>query len=300
MIRSGHVDTFARDNLPPRGPWPEFKFTLPELQYPRTAQLRDGVRRPLDPSGEGDRHRDHLAGRNPDLRAACRAHQPHRQRADARSRHGAGQSCADARVQFADGDRGLSRGHQGGRRHGRHHAAAARQGALLRASPRRRSRSRCATRGFPTRWRRRGRSRAISSASSIGAAARRHARSADGAARLRDLHRLRHRERRRLPDRLHVRHHRRAEGHDAFPSRHAGDRATPMRSYVLQRERATTASSARRRSPSRSASAGMCCFRSVSARPRSSSRQRRRTSCCRRSRNSAPRSASRRRPPIGR
>jgi 2-aminobenzoate-CoA ligase len=34
MIRSGHVDTFARDNLPPEKQWPEFKFTLPELQYP--------------------------------------------------------------------------------------------------------------------------------------------------------------------------------------------------------------------------------------------------------------------------
>jgi 2-aminobenzoate-CoA ligase len=34
MNPSGHVDTFARDNLPPRGLWPEFKFTLPELQYP--------------------------------------------------------------------------------------------------------------------------------------------------------------------------------------------------------------------------------------------------------------------------
>jgi 2-aminobenzoate-CoA ligase len=34
LFRSGHVDTFARDNLPPREQWPEFKFTLPELQYP--------------------------------------------------------------------------------------------------------------------------------------------------------------------------------------------------------------------------------------------------------------------------
>ena len=34
MIPSGHADTFARDNLPPRDQWPEFKFTLPELQYP--------------------------------------------------------------------------------------------------------------------------------------------------------------------------------------------------------------------------------------------------------------------------
>jgi 2-aminobenzoate-CoA ligase len=35
MNPSGHVDTFARDNLPPREQWPEFTFTLPELQYPK-------------------------------------------------------------------------------------------------------------------------------------------------------------------------------------------------------------------------------------------------------------------------
>jgi 2-aminobenzoate-CoA ligase len=34
MIRSAHVDTFARDNLPARGQWPEFLFKLPELNYP--------------------------------------------------------------------------------------------------------------------------------------------------------------------------------------------------------------------------------------------------------------------------
>jgi 2-aminobenzoate-CoA ligase len=34
MARSGHVDTFARDNLPPREQWPEFRFDLPELRYP--------------------------------------------------------------------------------------------------------------------------------------------------------------------------------------------------------------------------------------------------------------------------
>src|SRR4030067_747582 len=27
------VDTFARDNLPPKEQWPEFRFDLPELQY---------------------------------------------------------------------------------------------------------------------------------------------------------------------------------------------------------------------------------------------------------------------------
>jgi 2-aminobenzoate-CoA ligase len=31
---SAHVDTFARDHLPPPDQWPEFIFTRPELQYP--------------------------------------------------------------------------------------------------------------------------------------------------------------------------------------------------------------------------------------------------------------------------
>jgi 2-aminobenzoate-CoA ligase len=34
MAASAHVDTFARDNLPPRSDWPEFVFELPELTYP--------------------------------------------------------------------------------------------------------------------------------------------------------------------------------------------------------------------------------------------------------------------------
>ena len=34
--RSAHVDTFTRENLPPREQWPEFIFTLPELSYPPT------------------------------------------------------------------------------------------------------------------------------------------------------------------------------------------------------------------------------------------------------------------------
>jgi 2-aminobenzoate-CoA ligase len=34
MNRSAHVDTFCRDNLPPRDEWPDFRFALPELQYP--------------------------------------------------------------------------------------------------------------------------------------------------------------------------------------------------------------------------------------------------------------------------
>ncbi|MBL3669842.1 AMP-binding protein [Streptomyces sp. M2CJ-2] len=31
---TGHLDTFARDHLPPPGQWPELRFDLPELDYP--------------------------------------------------------------------------------------------------------------------------------------------------------------------------------------------------------------------------------------------------------------------------
>ena len=34
MRYTAHVDTFARDRLPPREQWPEFRFDLPELHYP--------------------------------------------------------------------------------------------------------------------------------------------------------------------------------------------------------------------------------------------------------------------------
>ncbi len=50
LTASAHVDTFCRDNLPPRESWPEFLFDLPELHYPErlncgTALLDATVRR---------------------------------------------------------------------------------------------------------------------------------------------------------------------------------------------------------------------------------------------------------------
>ncbi len=61
-MKTAHVDTFARDNLPPREQWPEFHFDLPELQYPErmncaTLLLDDMVR-----AGHGER----IAIRAPD------------------------------------------------------------------------------------------------------------------------------------------------------------------------------------------------------------------------------------------
>ncbi|MEA2722065.1 MAG: 2-aminobenzoate-CoA ligase, partial [Candidatus Eremiobacteraeota bacterium] len=47
MTPTAHADTFARDHLPPREEWPEFLFTLPELQYPErlncAAELLDAT-----------------------------------------------------------------------------------------------------------------------------------------------------------------------------------------------------------------------------------------------------------------
>jgi 2-aminobenzoate-CoA ligase len=48
---TAHVDTFARDRLPPRAQWPEFRFDLPELQFP--ARLNCGVRLLDDAVAEG-------------------------------------------------------------------------------------------------------------------------------------------------------------------------------------------------------------------------------------------------------
>src|SRR3954471_1148637 len=55
MAQSGPVDTFTRDNFPPRAEWPEFKFDLPELQYPeRLNCVTHWVDRWVE-AGQGDR-----------------------------------------------------------------------------------------------------------------------------------------------------------------------------------------------------------------------------------------------------
>ena len=55
MTTTAHVDTFARDNLPPRDQWPELLYELPELQYPErlncAGELLDG----RVAAGDGDR-----------------------------------------------------------------------------------------------------------------------------------------------------------------------------------------------------------------------------------------------------
>ncbi|MEO8754534.1 MAG: AMP-binding protein [Casimicrobiaceae bacterium] len=47
MSASAHLDTFARDHLPPQGEWPDLVYTLPELRYPDqlncATELLDGA-----------------------------------------------------------------------------------------------------------------------------------------------------------------------------------------------------------------------------------------------------------------
>jgi 2-aminobenzoate-CoA ligase len=62
MSYTAHVDTFARDNLPPREAWPEFRFDLPELKYP--ARLNCAAELLDKPVTRGHGHR--IALRSPD------------------------------------------------------------------------------------------------------------------------------------------------------------------------------------------------------------------------------------------
>jgi 2-aminobenzoate-CoA ligase len=51
MAETAHIDTFARDNLPPRSEWPDFLLDRPELQYPERLNCCNGLPRPLGAEG---------------------------------------------------------------------------------------------------------------------------------------------------------------------------------------------------------------------------------------------------------
>ena len=55
MTPSAHVDTFARDNLPPRAQWPDFLFGLPELNYPDRINCAVELLDRRIAAGDGDR-----------------------------------------------------------------------------------------------------------------------------------------------------------------------------------------------------------------------------------------------------
>ena len=43
MLPTAHVDSFARDNLPPTAQWPEFLFERPELQFPQRLNCASAI-----------------------------------------------------------------------------------------------------------------------------------------------------------------------------------------------------------------------------------------------------------------
>jgi 2-aminobenzoate-CoA ligase len=53
--QSGHVDTFARDNLPPRGQWPELTLDRPEFTYPEYLNVGVELTDQMVERGFGDR-----------------------------------------------------------------------------------------------------------------------------------------------------------------------------------------------------------------------------------------------------
>ena len=70
MSYTAHVDSFARDNLPPREQWPEFLLHAPELQYPERLNCVHALPRPLDRGGPGRRALPHRPRRDADLCAS--------------------------------------------------------------------------------------------------------------------------------------------------------------------------------------------------------------------------------------
>ena len=55
MIRSAHVDTFARDHLPAPEQWPDFLFNLPEVRYPDRLNCVNAFVDDWLAAGHGDR-----------------------------------------------------------------------------------------------------------------------------------------------------------------------------------------------------------------------------------------------------
>ena len=54
-MTTAHIDTFARDRLPPQDQWPELTFDLPELQYPKRLNAAVELLDKAVEEGHGDR-----------------------------------------------------------------------------------------------------------------------------------------------------------------------------------------------------------------------------------------------------
>ena len=240
MAKSGHVDTFARDNLPPRAHWPEFKFDLPELQYPERLNCVSELRRQL---GRGRARRSAV----PDL--APTETLTYAQLAERMNRIA---NVLTRDLGMVPGNRVLLRAPNNPMMVAAYLAVIKAGGVVVATMPLLRAKelsypltkakialALCDARLADEMEKARAQAPDLAAHRLLGQRRAGCARSADGASPATRLHRLRHRERRRLPDRVHLGHHRRAEGHDAFPPRHAGD-LRQLRQARAARRSATT------------------------------------------------------------
>ena len=220
MTASAHLDTFARDNLPPRAQWPDFRFDLPELQYPERMNCAVELLDRWVAAGHGER--PCLIAPGETLTYAQLAERVNRiANVLTRPRHG-------------PGHRVLLRGPNSLMMVAAYLAVIKAGGVvvatmpLLRAKeiayPIQKAKIKVALCDFRLDEEMKARALVggLERVVYWGRRRRRGARDADGEAGLRAL-RLRHRERRRVPHRLHLRHHRRTQGDHALPSRHARD-----------------------------------------------------------------------------
>ena len=172
MTPSAHLDTFAHDNLPPRAQWPDFLFGLPELKYPDRLNCVVELLDRWVASGDGER--PCLISPAETLTYAQLAERVNR--------------IANVLTRDCDivpGNRVLLRGPNSPMMVAAYLAVIKAGGVVVATMPLLRAKeiaypiaqgedpARALRRhGFPTRWKRPARWRAISSASSIGATAR--------------------------------------------------------------------------------------------------------------------------------
>ena len=220
---TAHVDTFARDNLPPTADWPD--FLLEGFDYPEYINAAVELTDRMVERGFGDHTA--LIGTRPaaHLQGTDRLEQSARPCAGRELWREAGQSGAGPLGEQSRDDRDLARRHQGRRRRRQYDADAARRrtGEDRRQGGDRARALRHAHLGGT------GRLRQGQQVPEAGRRFRRHrqSRRRTRSHRARQAGAIRGRQdraRRRRAARLHLGHHGRAESHHAFPSRHPDHR----------------------------------------------------------------------------
>ena len=237
MIRSAHIDTFARDNLPAPEQWPEFSFELPEVRYPDrlnciTAFVDDWVA-----AGQGAR--DCLI--SPTERWSY---------ADLAERVNRIANVLTRDLGMVPGNRVLLRGPNSPMMAAAYFAVIKAGAVVVATMPLLRAKeiafpltkaeirlALCDVRLADEMEKARPLAPALQRIVYWGSGCRRQSRSHDEEGRLRALRCLRHGKRRCLPDRLHLGHHRSAQGHDAFPPRHARDLRLVRQICIARRPR---------------------------------------------------------------